>query len=149
MSLPITIVEVKNCQYAVEDKSKIRCEAKFEGVWLAPEINGEFVSFLATPNDTAEHGRDIYNNAVNGDYGIVKDYEHPPLEDELREIRNIRLGLLKDCDWTVGEDSPLSADKKAEWKTYRQELRDLTNGIDTAAKARAVVFPTNPDGVSQ
>ena len=45
------IIDVKNCQYAVEDKSRIRCDVKFEGVWLAPEINGKFVSFLANPKD--------------------------------------------------------------------------------------------------
>ena len=28
--------------------------------------------------------------------------------------------------------------------TYRQALRDLTNGVDTSAKARAVTYPTKP-----
>jgi len=144
MSSPIKIIEVKNCQYAVEDKSRIRCDVKFEGVWLAPEINGKFVSFLANPKDNAKHGRDVYNNAIKGDYGVIKDYEHPSLEYELREIRDDRKGILLDCDWTVAEDTPLSADKKAEWKTYRQALRDMTSGLDTAEKARNVTWPTKP-----
>ena len=42
--------------------------------------------------------------------------------DEFREWRN---GLLSETDWTVLPDSPLSAEKQAEWKTYRQKLRDL------------------------
>ena len=33
--------------------------------------------------------------------------------------------LLTQSDWTQGSDSPLSDSKKAEWKTYRQTLRDL------------------------
>ena len=49
-----------------------------------------------------------------------------PLEnltlDEFREWRN---SLLNESDWTVLPDSPLSAEKQAEWKTYRQKLRDL------------------------
>ena len=28
--------------------------------------------------------------------------------------------------------------------TYRQELRDLTNGVTTVEQANAVVFPTKP-----
>ena len=42
--------------------------------------------------------------------------------DQFREWRN---GLLAETDWTVLPDSPLSAEKQAEWKTYRQKLRDL------------------------
>ena len=42
--------------------------------------------------------------------------------DDLREWRN---ALLSETDWTILPDSPLSADKQAEWKTYRQKLRDL------------------------
>ena len=34
---------------------------------------------------------------------------------------------------------------KDKFTTYRQELRDLTEGIDTAEKARAVVFPDKPE----
>jgi len=36
--------------------------------------------------------------------------------------RNIR---LTESDWTQSSDSPLSSDKKTEWATYRQALRDL------------------------
>ena len=40
----------------------------------------------------------------------------------LRLERNRRLAK---CDWTQGNDSPLTSDKKTEWATYRQALRDL------------------------
>ena len=59
-------------------------------------------------------------------------------------LRGRRKNLLKDSDWTVMPDSPLSDSKKAEWTTYRQALRDITNGIDTEEKAKAVTFPTPP-----
>ena len=42
--------------------------------------------------------------------------------DDLRAYRN---ELLAQSDWTILPDSPLSAEKQAEWKTYRQKLRDL------------------------
>ena len=30
------------------------------------------------------------------------------------------------------------------WKTYRQSLRDITNGVDTVEKAENVTWPTKP-----
>ena len=32
---------------------------------------------------------------------------------------------LSESDWTQNNDSPLTSDKKTEWATYRQALRDL------------------------
>ena len=43
----------------------------------------------------------------------------------LRAERDILLGS---SDWTQGADSPL--DNKAEWATYRQELRDFPESAD-------------------
>lgn len=43
------------------------------------------------------------------------------------EIRDHRNTLLKECDWTVLVDSPLSGSTLEDWKTYRQELRDVTS----------------------
>ena len=40
-------------------------------------------------------------------------------------IRHQRDMLLRDTDWSVLPDSPLSADDKAAYETYRQALRDL------------------------
>ena len=33
-----------------------------------------------------------------------------------------------------------------EWKNYRTQLRDITNGLDTVEKVEAVEFPTKPSG---
>lgn len=41
------------------------------------------------------------------------------------DLRGLRDYALKDSDWRVGPDSPLSDEKKAEWVTYRQALRDV------------------------
>ena len=56
---------------------------------------------------------------------------------ELREKRN---RLLKETDFHGMSDRTMSA----EMTTYRQELRDLTNGVTTVEQANAVVFPTKP-----
>ena len=68
-----------------------------------------------------------------------------PTPFSVETLRGQRVSLLNNSDWTVMPDSPLSDSKKVEWTTYRQQLRDITNGIDTEAKALAVTFPTPPE----
>ena len=132
----ILILAVRNCKYSSEDNSTIDCEAKFVG------FPDEWLPFTASPNDVEQHGKDIFANAEKGDYGEVSAYEHPSLEQELIEIRDERNRLLLDTDWTQNADVPQAT--KDKWATYRQELRDLTEGMDTDEKARAVVFPIEP-----
>lgn len=46
--------------------------------------------------------------------------------DDIIDKRNSK---LRDSDWTQMPDSPLTAEKKAEWATYRQALRDIPNNL--------------------
>jgi hypothetical protein len=57
-------------------------------------------------------------------------------------LRQRRNSLIASCDWTVLSDSPLT--NKTAWLEYRQELRDITEGLNTVAKVNAVVFPDKP-----
>jgi hypothetical protein len=59
-------------------------------------------------------------------------------------LRSKRNSLLSSSDWTVLSDSPLSETEKTSWLEYRQDLRDLTEGLDTVDKVNAVVFPVKP-----
>ena len=68
---------------------------------------------------------------------------------ELEIFRDYRNGLLRQSDWTVMPDSPLSDSKKAEWKTYRQTLRDMTKTANPKLSGprldmSSVTFPTKP-----
>jgi len=63
--------------------------------------------------------------------------------DPMVELRRYRDMKLTACDWTVGEDSPLSDSKKAEWRTYRQALRDIPSN-QANASIRTVTWPTKP-----
>lgn len=72
--------------------------------------------------------------------GVVTEY----VADFFPLIRNKRNELLKESDWTLAVDSPLPDSKKAEWATYRQELRDLTTTYLDAVDIEEVVFPTKP-----
>lgn len=63
-----------------------------------------------------------------------------------REIRSRRNALLSVCDWTQTSDSPLSEEKKNEWKVYRQELRDLTELLTAEITDLGdVIWPTPPN----
>jgi hypothetical protein len=55
-------------------------------------------------------------------------------------IRVQRNELLLESDWTQLSDSPLSEEKKIEWQTYRQELRDITSQQDPFN----IIWPTKP-----
>jgi hypothetical protein len=59
-------------------------------------------------------------------------------------LRAKRNALIASSDWTVLSDSPLSAELKTAWLEYRQDLRDITEGVNTVAKVNAVVFPDKP-----
>ena len=45
--------------------------------------------------------------------------------DTAASARSTRTSLLAECDWTQLPDSALTTEKKAEWATYRQALRNL------------------------
>lgn len=60
------------------------------------------------------------------------------LIERMKDQRNV---LLKQSDWTQVVDSPLSDNKKAEWATYRQQLRDFPASWTPADTAE---FPDPP-----
>jgi|DEB0MinimDraft_6_1074348.scaffolds.fasta_scaffold101760_1 hypothetical protein len=75
------------------------------------------------------------------------DFNNHNLNIVLRAKRN---KLLQQSDWTQGADSPLSAEKKAEWATYRQGLRDLLSThnettIHSWEQYDAIPWPTKPE----
>jgi len=58
----------------------------------------------------------------------------------MEDLRTKRNNLLKDTDHLALSDQTLST----EMTTYRQSLRDITNGLTTKAQVDAVTFPTKP-----
>jgi hypothetical protein len=63
---------------------------------------------------------------------------------DLDQLRFIRNGLLTESDWTQSVDSPLSDAKKTEWRTYRQQLRDITQGLDQESVFDFSTIPNPP-----
>ncbi len=58
----------------------------------------------------------------------------------MEDLRSTRNKLLADTDHYALLDQTLSNDMR----TYRQSLRDITNGLTTKAQVDAVTFPTKP-----
>ena len=95
---------------------------------------------------------------IDGSYYEITDDEvleiqtTRPLTDEEQQtiidshwanIRSRRDIELNESDWTQLSDSPLTAEKKEEFKVYRQELRDITK-YDSPYD---VVWPEHPQTV--
>ena len=66
------------------------------------------------------------------------------LNQSLTDLREDRNRMLQECDWIELNNAPLTSSKKTEWQTYRTKLRDITNGLDTVDKVKAVIWPTKP-----
>jgi hypothetical protein len=56
-------------------------------------------------------------------------------------VRNRRNKLLSFCDWTQLADCPLTPEKRVEWTTYRQALRNVPQ---QGVNPEQVVWPTQP-----
>ena len=69
-----------------------------------------------------------------------KVYDTP---QEAENVRTKRDALLNKYEWTVNSPD-LTDDKKAEWKTYRQALRDLPDQSGFPWEADGMTWPTKP-----
>ena len=78
----------------------------------------------------------------------IRDAEEQAWNDKafdraILKLRIKRNRLLTETDWMANSDVTMSDD----WKTYRQDLRDLPSGLDTVEKVEAKEFPTKPSEV--
>ena len=91
-------------------------------------VNG--IQVPLTPEEIAQRQQDeiAWNNGA--------------FDRAIADLRQRRDSMLKSCDWVMMSDSPIA--DKTEWETYRQNLRDITNGLTTVEEVNAVAFPTKP-----
>ena len=89
-------------------------------------VNGEKVFFTAEE----ETARDAEEKA----------WADGALDRSLLELRKDRNNLLAETDWWGTSDNTMTDAQKK----YRQDLRDITVGLDTVDKVNAVVWPTKP-----
>ena len=72
----------------------------------------------------------------------ITEWNNAALDRALDILRIKRNNLLVETDWMANSDVTMND----EWKNYRTQLRDITNGLDTVEKVEAVEFPTKPSG---
>jgi hypothetical protein len=89
-------------------------------------INGVQVPFTAEEEAQRDAEEQAWNNGA--------------FDRAMADLRQRRDSLLKATDYLALSDNTLSADMT----TYRQDLRDITNGLTTVEDVNAVVFPTKP-----
>ena len=90
-------------------------------------VNGERIQLTAQE----EAQRDAEEKAWNdGAY-----------DREMVTLRSKRDNLLKETDYFALSDVVMSDDMKK----YRQDLRDITEGVNTESKAKNKKFPTKPE----
>ena len=71
-------------------------------------------------------------------------------ETKLLMLRNLRNELLSESDWIVTKSLEAGVAVPDEWKTYRQELRDITKKFksidkkDEKGNATGFKFPDKP-----
>ena len=88
-----------------------------------------------------------YQDTVDPDAKVVNRnwsavlYSQDRIDSEWTRLRNTRNSRLKSCDYTQLADAPLTAEKKTEWLSYRQALRDLPQNT---VNPFDVTWPTQP-----
>jgi len=70
----------------------------------------------------------------------TQQYKDNELNFKLDHLRLIRNSFLIETDYLALSDVTMSS----AMTTYRQALRDITNGLTTVEQVEAVVFPIKP-----
>ena len=89
-------------------------------------VNGVRIQFTEAEETARDAEETTWNNGA--------------LDRALYDLRRKRNGLLAETDFYGNSDVTMSADMT----TYRQNLRDLTNGLDTVEKVNNVTWTTKP-----
>jgi hypothetical protein len=84
-----------------------------------------------------------FPNTNIGDLWNGSTFSPPPLDYDFqwKIIREMRDQKLQESDWTQFADVPLTPEQRAEWVTYRQELRNVTNQPDPFH----IIWPVEPN----
>ena len=107
------------------------------------------IDIISIPSDAVEVSDEAYRLLIiqqadgkqivpnNDGYPIA--ITAPVIIPTWEQIKAQRNELLRQCDWTVLPDSPVS--NQSDWLTYRQALRDIPQDFATPEE---VVWPTLP-----
>ena len=89
-------------------------------------INNELVQYTAEEESLRDAEEKAWNDGA--------------LDRALNDLRIKRNALLSETDWLANSDVTMSE----AMRTYRQDLRNITNGLTTVEEVNAVEFPEKP-----
>tara|TARA_R100000541_G_scaffold77_1_gene162 strand:- start:763 stop:1077 length:315 start_codon:yes stop_codon:yes gene_type:complete len=74
----------------------------------------------------------------------VQAYQDSAFDRAILKLREDRNKLLADSDWEVTMAKEKGTNLSSAFKTWRQDLRDITEGLTTVEEVEGVVFPEKP-----
>lgn len=98
--------------------------------WVSLEDNSDLIVLAEDTRVLEVDGIEQTQYFFSSEYSIEQvDIGNTLQMELLRTQRNLKLAS---CDWTQLVDAPLDSDKKSEWASYRQALRDFPEqeGLD-------------------
>ncbi len=113
---------------------------KYPGVeWI--QRGGAFAGLQAVKDDgTGQAISDPDNMITEEEYNeAIAEFE---VFDGWVKVRKERNQLLKDSDYIMFPDITITTEKKQEWTTYRQSLRDIPQ---TFSNPDDVIYPDKPE----
>ena len=109
--------------------------------------NNNDYEFVLKGNPTTEQEYTENVNFISGSYTWSEIQTELPLvefDNAMEELRTKRNALLNETDYIVIKAKETGTTIPTAWKTYRQALRDITEGLTTVEEVEAVVFPDKP-----
>ncbi len=93
-------------------------------------VNGERIQLTAQEEADRDAEETAWNNGA--------------FDREIADVRQKRNRLLQDSDWEVIMAKEKGTTLSAGFKTYRQDLRDITEGVSTVEDVNNITWPTKP-----
>ena len=126
----VTYTSARNPKWQNRARTKIHIEVDWDH--LDDEVYSPCSMIDLNGVEGEEHLADLWNRTLAGDFGPIQEYQTPPdytKEETLNflEVRSVRNRLLEQSDIAITPDrwEDMTPEKKQEWKTYRQALRDV------------------------
>jgi len=139
--MKLNLKYANNLKWANQEHTAVNLTARFE------EIN-EDLPFTADSNDTEEHGRNIFERAKDGEFGVIAEWTPPTTEQLAENARGQRDALLQEVDSIVGNPlrwASFSTEQQTAWANYRQALLDVPQ---QAGFPNTINWATKPEGAA-
>ena len=93
-------------------------------------VNGETIQLTAEEEAQRDAEEQAWNDGA--------------FDRAIADVRQKRNRLLQDSDWEVIMAKEKGTTLSAGFKTYRQDLRDITDGVSTVEDVNNITWPTKP-----